>query len=113
MPMVTAGPRAVEHDGLVLPCTALLQRVGFALGGIDGAYSPRIDPAPLSEGQVFHPVSMKQPRETVIPFDAARLVVNSVFLVVLPGELLLGRPGPCPYCRILDSDGIFQRIRAR
>src|SRR5258707_8230800 len=56
---------------------------------------------------------MKQPGETIVSFDAARLGIYSVFLVVLPDEILLGRPGPRPHRRILDRYGIFKRVRPR
>src|SRR5260370_16084007 len=52
---------------------------------------------------------MQQTREAEVSFDAARLVINSVRLIVLPGELLLGRPWPSPHGRILDGDLVCKR----
>src|SRR5262249_54466268 len=53
-----------------------------------------------------------QPRMAIVSFDAARLVIYSVFPLVLSGELLLDGPRPRPHRRILDRDGIFERIGA-
>src|SRR5439155_10713110 len=54
---------------------------------------------------------MQQPWETIVSFDAARLGVNSVLLVVLPDEILLGGPWPCPHRRVFNGHGIFKRGR--
>src|SRR5215470_8545074 len=54
---------------------------------------------------------MQQPRQAIIPFDAAGLVINSVLLVALPGELLLGGPGLGPHGRIFDRDLVRERLR--
>src|SRR3981081_4033937 len=51
---------------------------------------------------------MKQPGETIVSFDAARLGIYSVFLVVLQDEFLFGSPRPHPHCRILDRYGIVK-----
>src|SRR5215471_9433961 len=48
------------------------------------------------KGKLLHPPSVQQPWETKVSFDAARLVIKSVFLVALLGELLLDGPGPSP-----------------
>src|SRR6516162_9123611 len=56
---------------------------------------------------------MQQPRETKVSLDAARLGVNSVLLIALPGELLLGGPWPCPNGRIFDSDLVSERVWTR
>src|SRR5216684_2552107 len=90
---------------------ALLQRVAFTVIRPEATYGSRIDASSLRKGEIIHPVSVKQPRETIVSFDAARLGVYSVFLVVLPNEFLLGRPGPGPHRRILDRYGIFERRR--
>src|SRR5260370_35200141 len=47
---------------------------------------------------------MQQPRETKVAFEAARLGIQSVLLVALPGELLLDGPRPRPHGRIFDRD---------
>src|SRR5205809_879274 len=49
---------------------------------------------------LFYAPSMQQPREAVVSFDAARLGIDSVIRVALPGELLLDGPWPPPHCRI-------------
>src|SRR5262249_37197894 len=62
----------------------------------------------LRKGAVFHAPSAQEPRQAIVSFDAARLVINSVLLVALPGELLLGRPGPGPRGRIFDRDLVLK-----
>src|SRR6266478_7683005 len=88
----------------------LLQRVRFTLIGRDGADGSRIDTSSLREGEIFDTVSMKEPWEAIVSFDAARLGIYSVFLVVLADEILPGSPGPRPHRRILDCCGIFKRV---
>src|SRR6516225_385998 len=78
-----------------------LQRIRLGIVDVDRAYGARIDPSSLREGEVFHAVPMKQPRQTEVSFDAARLGIDPVLLVVLPGELLLGGPRFRPNSRIL------------
>src|SRR5438105_4923534 len=53
-------------------------------------------------------VSTKQSWETIVSFDAARLSVYSVFLVVLQNEFLFGSPGPHPHRRVFDGHNIFK-----
>src|SRR5215470_3273658 len=55
---------------------------------------------------------MQQPRKTKVSLDAARLGVNSVLLIALSGELLLGGPRPCPHSRVFDSDLVCKRVRS-
>src|SRR5205823_15052250 len=64
---------------------------------------------PLRKEEFFQAPSMQQPREAIISFVAARLVIDSVLLVVLPGELLLDGPWPRPNRRIFDRDRVFKR----
>src|SRR3984893_15052710 len=64
----------------------------------------RIRTSSLGKSTLFHAPSMQHPREAHVSFDAARLVINSVLLVALPGELLLGGPWPRPHGRIFDRD---------
>src|SRR5579862_1589590 len=52
-------------------------------------YGSRIGTSSLCKGGFFRAPSMQQPREPKVSFDAARLVINSVLLVALFGELLL------------------------
>src|SRR5262245_16888960 len=53
---------------------------------------------------------MQQPRQAEVSFDAARLVINSVLLLALPGELLLDRPRPRPHGRIFYRDNVRKRL---
>jgi hypothetical protein len=46
----------------------------------------------LREGELFRACSPHQPREAVVSFDASGLVIKSVLLIALPGELLLDGP---------------------
>src|SRR2546423_7695598 len=52
---------------------------------------------------------MQQSGETIVSFDAARLGINSVLLVVLPDEILLGGPRACPHRRVFDRYSVFER----
>jgi hypothetical protein len=54
---------------------------------------------------------MQQPGEAIVSFDAARLVIGSVFPVALFGELLLDGPWPRPHGRIFDRNDVFERGR--
>src|SRR5258708_1255381 len=56
---------------------------------------------------------MQQSGQAKVSLDAARLGVNSVFLIDLPGELLLGSPRPCPHRWVFDSNLICERTRPR
>ncbi len=58
-----------------------------------------------------HALSAHQPRGGIVPFNAARLVINSVLLLVLPAEILLYRPWPRPHGWIFDSDDVFECVR--
>src|SRR5262249_5826743 len=73
----------------------------------------RVGTASLCKGELFDPPSMQQPRETKVSFDAARLGVNSVLLIALSAELLLGGPRPGPDSRVFDSDLVCERVRPR
>src|SRR5882672_7808440 len=44
-----------------------------------------------------------------VSFHAPRLVIDPVFLLVLPGEFLRDRPGARPHGRILDRHDVFKR----
>src|SRR5713101_4491058 len=73
-----------------LHCGVLLQRIPFNAHKIrGGVFCGRIRTSALRKGELFHPRSTHLPRKTIVSFDAARLVVDSVFLVALLGELLL------------------------
>src|SRR5580704_14391387 len=71
-----------------------------------GLWSPS-----FRKGEVCQARSTQQPREGIVSFVAARLVIDSVFLVALPGELLLHGPWTRPHGRIFDRDRVFERGR--
>src|SRR5215471_2529197 len=111
-------PRFIDHliarnddFGLVRPPT-LPQRVFLKYKTTVRVVSGcRIRTASLRKGELLHPPSMQQPREAKVSFDAARLVIKSVLLVALPGELLLNGPGLSPHGRIFDGHDVFKRSR--
>src|SRR5690349_17554209 len=84
----------------------LLQWVAFTLIDRDGGDRSGIDTQSLRKRLIFNAVSMQQSGQTIVSFDAARLGIDSVFLVALQGEFLFGGPRPHPHCRIFDGDGI-------
>src|SRR5262249_3403797 len=51
---------------------------------------------------------MKQAWKTKVSFDAARLGIDSVFLVALENEFLFGGPGPHPHGRVFDGHRIVK-----
>src|SRR5215471_18390649 len=65
--------------------------------------------ASLRKGELFSTRSPHQSRETIVSFDAARLVIKPVLLIALPGELLLDGPGLGPHRRIFDRHHVFER----
>src|ERR1700736_4224324 len=75
-------------------------------------YGSRIGTSSLRKGELFHAPSMQQPWEAKVSFDAARLVIKSVLLIALLGELFLDGPWPRPHGRIFDLDLVFERGRA-
>src|SRR5215470_18911521 len=87
----------------------LLKRIGLKLNTLYAVASSRIRTSSLRKGKLFDASSVHVPREAKVSFDAARLVIDSVRLIVLPGELLLGRPWPSPHGRILDGDLVCKR----
>src|SRR6266446_1293774 len=89
-----------------------LQRIWIAVRDFYAVLGCRIRTSSLRKGELFEASSMQQPREAIVSFDAARLVINSVLLVALPDELLLGGPWPGPHGRIFDGHGIFKRGRS-
>src|ERR1700678_2722715 len=108
--------RRAAHKARLARCRssgagALLQRI--LLNGqhaTDVVLGSRIGTSSLRKGALFHTPSMQQPRQAIVSFDAARLVINSVLLVALPGELLLGRPWPRPHGRIFDRDRVLEGL---
>src|ERR1700720_2998713 len=92
------------------PRLMLLQRIIFNTHKIRGVvFCRRMRTSTLRKGELFHARSPHQPRETIVSLDAARFVIKSVFLVALPGELLLDGPWPRPHRRIFDGDDVFER----
>src|ERR1700693_147237 len=87
----------------------LLQRISFKFNSLHGVPGCRIGASTLRKGKLFHAPSMQQPRQAIVSFDAARLGINSIFLVALPGELLPAGPWPCPHGRIFDRYSVFER----
>jgi hypothetical protein len=53
----------------------------------------RIGSFSLRKGKVFRAASTQYPGEAKVSFNAARLVIDSVLVLVLLDELLLGGPG--------------------
>src|SRR6266550_349418 len=100
--------QSLDCDGGIA-VSLLLQRIAFTLIDRDRAYGSWINTESLRKGVFSHPVSLQQPRETVVSFDAARLGIYSVFLVVLQSEFLFGGPWPRPHSRIIDCYGIVKR----
>src|SRR5215475_3326529 len=100
---------------MVCPCfqLALLQRVLLKLNTLYTILGSRVGTPSLRKSELFDPPSMQQSRKTKVSFDAARLGVNSVLLIALAGEFLLGGPRPCPHGRIFDSDLICERVPPR
>src|SRR5580700_5447733 len=93
--------------------TVVEQRIFFgkahkSRGGVLGC---RIRASPLRKGEVFYAGSTQQSREAIVSFDAARLVVDPILLVALPGELLLDGPSLGPHRRIFDGHDVFERGR--
>src|SRR5262245_23384584 len=70
----------------------------------------RIRPFPLGEGALFGACSEEHARQAVVPFVTPGLVVDSIRSLVLPGQLLLNPPRPRPRRRVLDGDGVFDRV---
>src|SRR5215467_2303284 len=80
------------------------------LYAVDGSW---IGTPSLSKGKLLDARSMQQSWEPKDSFDAARLVIKPVLLVVLLGELFPGGPGLGPYGRVLDPHLVFERGRPR
>src|ERR1700730_6200446 len=72
--------------------TSLLQRIRVKVRNFYAVPGCRIWTSSLRKSDLFHASSTQPPRETIVSFDAARLVINSVLLVVLLDELLFGGP---------------------
>src|SRR5260370_34146085 len=79
--------------------------------GADAVLGCRIGTSAFRKGALFRAPSVQQSRQAIVSFDAARLVIDSVLLVALPGELLLGGPGPSPHNRIFARDLVREGLR--
>src|SRR5215471_1051779 len=66
----------------------------------------------LRKRKLFRATAPQYPRQAIVSFDAARLVIKSVRLVTLPDELLLDRPRPRPHRRVFDGHLVFERGRS-
>src|SRR3984893_1232003 len=71
----------------------------------------RIGTSSLRKGKLFRAASPQYPREAIVSFGAAWLVINSVLLLVLLAELLLGGPGPGPHGRIFGGNFVIKCCR--
>src|SRR5262245_62925150 len=81
----------------------LPQRIVFDTHEIRGiVFCCRMRAATLLVRYLFGARSAHQARMTVISFDAARLGVEPVRLLALPGELLFAGPPTRPHRRIFD-----------
>src|SRR5207237_3460210 len=92
---------------------ALLQRIGIVVRSIHSFHIVercRIGPSSLSEGLLRDPPSGEQPRHTEVSIMAARLVIDPVRLIVLPGIFLLDRPWFRPCGRIFYGDAVLERV---
>src|SRR5258708_7388419 len=93
---------------------SLLQRIVFDAHKVCSDVSCcRVRASFLRKSEFVGAYSPHQSGEAIVSFVAARLVIDSVLLLALPGELLLDSPGPRPHGRILDRDRIFERIWPR
>src|SRR5215468_10568682 len=83
---------------------ALPQRIVLkqktALYVVDSSW---IGTSSLRKSELFHAPSMQQSGQAKVSFDAARLVIKSVLLVALLGELFFDGPGLSPHGRIFDG----------
>src|SRR5215471_12404021 len=93
------------RDILALPQRIVLKQK-TALYVVDGSW---IGPSSLRKGKLFHAPSMQQSRQAKVSFDATRLVIKSVLLIALLGELFFDGPGLGPHGRIFDRHLIFDR----
>src|SRR5262249_44672223 len=102
-------PRSRRRRRIQPLAGSLLQRI--LLDGQHTTYvvlGSRIGTSSLHKRPLFRASSMQQPRQAIVSFDAARLVINSILLVALPGELLLGGPSLSPHRRIFDRDLVLE-----
>src|SRR6516162_4237413 len=87
----------------------LLKRILFKAAKAPYAvHRSRIRTTPLCKREFLRTRSTHHASESVVSFDAARLVIDSVLLVVLFRELLFRRPGPRPHGRIFDDHDVFE-----
>src|SRR5580704_14055886 len=100
---------ALRHVTRASCCrNSLLQRIliGTARCVVLGQ---RIRSASLGKLAVFLARRLHHRGKTHVSFDAAGLVINPVFLIVLLCELLLDCPRTRPHGRVVDGDDIFER----
>src|SRR5215470_18528471 len=89
--------------------TALLQqRIRCTASGCI-VTGQRIRPAALGKLALFLAPIFDDRGMAIVSFDAARLVKDPVFLLLLLGEFLDDLPGTCPHGRVFDDRDIFKR----
>src|SRR5260370_41976630 len=104
------GPRIVDSSLALLDATVttLLQRIFFDADKICGAVlCRRVRTSSLRKSELFRTRSPHQSRQAIVSFDAAGLVIKSVLLIALLGELLADSPGLSPHRRIFDRDSVL------
>src|SRR5579864_8816681 len=88
----------------------LLQWIRFDAHKVGGViFCRRIRTSSLRKSEVLRTRSQQQGRKGIVPFHAARLVINLVLPFALFRELLFDGPRPRPYGWILDRNDIFER----
>src|SRR5580692_3319597 len=88
---------------------ALNEISGMGPHEMSSLFSCWVRASSLRKGALCHASSMQHTRKAVVSFDAARLLINPIFLIALPGEVLLDRPWPRPHGRVFDRDDVFER----
>src|SRR5712671_1289436 len=103
-----AGARSFQPEPHTEPPMSLLQRVHRNLTLCQSSrhvvLGCRIGTSSLRKGGIFRAPSMQQPRQAIVAFKAARLDIESIFLIALLTELLLDCPRTRPHRRIFDRD---------
>src|SRR5258708_3984251 len=108
--MIEREYRSRMTSSLICFQLSLLQRVIFDAHEIGGVVLCRRVRAPtLRKRELLGAGSPHQPRQAIVSFDAAGLVVKPVVLVALPGELLADGPSLGPHRRIFDGDDVLER----
>src|SRR5215831_4851515 len=82
------------HEFGPVALTVVEQRIFFgkAHESCDAVLGCRVRASALRKGEVFHARSTQQPRQAIVSFDAARLVIDSAVLIALLREFLPDGP---------------------